>query len=291
MRAMAVPPTVLITGASGLVAGALSARLAAGGWRVLATTRRRGDVSADWPFLDLAEGEAAGRDLPAADAVVLAAAEARLGACEDEPERTRRLNVAGNLAVARRACAEGAFVLFLSSDKVFDGRVPFRRRGDAPCPSSEYGRQKAAAEADVLALPRGAVLRLSKVLAPGLALLAEWEGSLRAGRPVTPFLDMFLAPVDTQLVAELAARILEERAPGIWQASGREERSYAGLALAVAGRLGADSRLVRPAPADPARFPLRNRPLHSTLDMRAEAERWGVAAPDFDAVLERCLRP
>ena len=92
--------SVLVTGASGLVARTLVPRLAADGWRVLATTRDPAQAGADHPLLDLDAGAAAGEGLPPVDAVVLAAARARLTDCEAEPAATRAPSSHSNLITA-----------------------------------------------------------------------------------------------------------------------------------------------------------------------------------------------
>ena len=112
-----------------------------------------------------------------------------------------------------------------------------------------------------------------------------WAAALRGGRPVEAFADMYLAPVLPEQVAGLIARILAERAAGTWHLTGAGDRTYVDLARGLAGGLGADPALVRPVAADPALFPPRNLSRHSTLDLRAEAARWGIRGPDFDATV------
>jgi dTDP-4-dehydrorhamnose reductase len=271
---------LLVIGGDGALGAALAGHFSSAGWQVRATTRRPAQVDASHPFLDLA---APILDLPEAEVVILCAAAARIGDCERDPVETHRINVAGTLAVARDMAGRGAHVVLLSSDKVFDGTRPRRARGDDPCPASEYGRQKAAAEAGVLALgAQGAVLRLSKVLTPGLDLLAGWKRDLRAENPIAPFHDLHLAPVPMDLVACLAAHIVSERAAGIYHCTGAEDRSYAALAHALAASMGADPTLIRPISSQAANLPAAARPRHTTLKMDVEERRWGIAAPEFD---------
>ena len=282
---------ILIVGGDSLVGGELARRLSAAGHEVIATTRRRGEAGAGRPLFDLTAAADAVPALPAADAVVLAAAVARLGDCESDPAGTRRINVDGTLAVARAMAGRGAQVVFLSSDKVFDGRVPHRRRDDPVCPLTEYGRQKAAGEAGVLALgPGHAVLRLSKVLAPQLALIAGWLADLGAGRPVTPFSDLYLAPVMPALIAEVVGAIVAERAGGLFHCTGAEDRSYLALARALAVHLGASETLLQPTMAAVAGIAAPARVVNTTLEMRREQAAWGLCAPAFDSVVAALCR-
>lgn len=274
-----------------MIGAALFEYFAARGWRVQATTRRRDRVDAQHPYFELA---APRLDLPAADFVVLAAAVARIGDCEAEPVATRRINVEGTLTVARHMAGQGSHVLLLSSDKVFDGAMPLRGRHDQPCPACAYGRQKAAAESGVLALgDQGAVLRLSKVLEPSLALLTGWARDLAARKPITPFHDLYLAPVTVDLVARITAHIADERAVGIYHCTGAEDRSYVDLARLLAADGCNDPALIRPASCGAANLPAAARPRYTTLEMTVEQARWGLTAPSFEgtakAVIARCV--
>ncbi|HUN52118.1 MAG TPA: sugar nucleotide-binding protein, partial [Candidatus Sulfotelmatobacter sp.] len=182
----------------------------------------------------------------------------------------------------------GTYCLQLSTDKVFDGTVALRARGDAPCPLTAYGRQKAAAEQAVLRAG-GGVLRLSKVLAPDLDLVQDWRRKLLTGAPVTPFHDLRLAPVTVDFAVDLIRRLLDDRAAGIHHCSGAEDRPYVALAEALAKAIGAPANLIRPISAGPL-FPPAQRVPHTTLEMDAENRRYGLANPGFDTTVGAVLR-
>lgn len=278
---------VLVVGADGLLGRALCRRLGADGTQVVRSSRRQGAAAVGALPLDLAAPPERWPELPAVRAAVICAAVARLQDCADDAEGSARINLGGTIALAERLAARGAYTLFLSSDKVFDGRVARRARDDEPCPRTEYGRQKAAAERAILGLgEHGAVLRLAKVLSPEFSLLQDWRRELRAGRPIEAFHDMWLAPVRDDFVARLAARLVAERRPGIFQASGDEDIAYVELALSLARALGADRGLVRARAADPALVPPEARPRHSTLDSDLEARLYGLGATNSRALCE-----
>ena len=74
------------------------------------------------------------------------AAVARLAACAADPEGTAHINVTQTLALVDKLLARGIYVLFLSTNQVFDGSVPQMPAGAPYSPVSEYGRQKARTE-------------------------------------------------------------------------------------------------------------------------------------------------
>jgi dTDP-4-dehydrorhamnose reductase len=275
--------SILIVGGDGMIGGAVAARFIETGHRTWATTRRLAQATAETPFLDLSMEQLA--PLPPADVVIIAAAVARLGDCEADPQGSRRVNVDGTLALAKSYLERGSHVIFLSSDKVFDGTRPHRLRGEPTCPATTYGEQKAFTEAALGKLPGTAIVRLSKVLSPNTALLRGWQKTLAAGRVISPFEDLFLAPVTTNMVADLLERVVAERAEGIFHCTGAEDRSYVELARALAGHHGLDGKLIVPVTAPDENMPRGGLSRHTSLEMALEEARWGISAPCFDAVV------
>jgi len=282
---------LLLVGGDSEIGRIAAARLGA---QALATTRRPRGASDARIVLDLAEDHLARFAPPAGvtSACILAAV-ARLTDCVRDPEGSARVNVAGTLTLAERLIALGVHVLFISSDKVFDGTTP-HVPADAPtAPVSEYGRQKAQTEAALRAyMARGApvaILRLAKVLSPATALLRDWSAALNARKPIRAFHDLTMAPVATATVVRAIETLMRERARGIFQLSGPRDVAYLDAGLFVAERLGADMSLVVRASLAEINPPKGAAPPHTTLDSAALAERYGIAVPDAFEVLASVL--
>jgi dTDP-4-dehydrorhamnose reductase len=259
------------------------------GARARATTRRPRGAGDPRIALDLAGDLSAWEPPDGVTSACILAAVARLADCEKDPAAAARVNVAGTLALAERLTARGVHVLFLSSDKVFDGAAP-HMRADAPtAPGSEYGRQKARAEAALRALmERGApvaILRLGKVVSPETALLRDWIAALKAGKPIRAFGDMTMAPVPAKTVARAIEALMTDHATGIFQLSGPRDISYFEAGRFLAERLRTDKSLVLRASLGDIDPPAGAGPPHTTLDSQALASRYGIAAPDPCAVL------
>jgi dTDP-4-dehydrorhamnose reductase len=186
--------------------------------------------------------------------------------------------------------------LFLSTDKVFDGTRPHVPAETAPCPVSEYGRQKAAAEAALgERMGRGApvaILRLAKIVSPGMELIRQWMVSLGAGQPVRAFDDMMMAPTPVALVAAAIERLLATPNTGIFQLTGPRDIAYSDIAFHLARALGADPALVEAISAYSADLPPGSTAQHTTLESTALRERFGIAVPDawdvIDELIETC---
>jgi dTDP-4-dehydrorhamnose reductase len=289
-------PAVLVIGADGQIGRELVAGLPRHGLATIGTTRHRQRVSPDRVYLDL-EGDLDAWPCPEnIGTAILAAAVTRLDACERDPEATTRINVASNLALADRLSARGIHVIFLSSNQVFDGIRPYRQASEPASPRTHYGRQKATVEHQLLARHgRASILRLTKVVTPGLPLLGDWARALRSGSPIRPFRDMVIAPIPVAFVVETIARMVQQRPAGVTHASGPVDVAYADVARYIARRLGAEPGLVQPWNASDAGFPPAFAPRHTTLDTTRLRDELGLIPPDvwptIDAVLpepDRC---
>ena len=116
--------------------------------------------------------------------------------CQLDSELSWHVNVKGTVALATRMAEAGTFVIFISSNAVFNGESPFVRPNDPVTPQTEYGRQKAEAEEQLLKLgDKVAIVRFSKVITPEMPLISRWIRDLKAGIVIHPFIDMVIAPV------------------------------------------------------------------------------------------------
>jgi dTDP-4-dehydrorhamnose reductase len=283
--------SLLLVGGDSEIGGSTARHLRDLGIPVVATTRRHECIAADRPFLDLALPLAEWRPPPDTRAACILAAVPRLQACEEDPAGSAFINVTQTIALGEKLLGSGISVLFLSTDKVFDGKRP-HMRSDAPlCPVSEYGRQKARVEAALrthmnVGAPV-AILRLAKVVSPGMPLLRQWIAAFAAGEPVRAFSDMRMAPVPAAIVGAAIAGLLDQAVPGVFQLTGPRDVSYAEVAVHLARTSGADARrLVMPVSARSAGMLEGSTANHTTLDSAAIRERLGIIVPDPWAVID-----
>ncbi|HVH82273.1 MAG TPA: sugar nucleotide-binding protein [Stellaceae bacterium] len=285
-----MPRKILIIGGDSQIAGATRAHLRNCNYEVLATTRRREHIAVDRPFLDLTQ-QVANWPIPGGiDAVCLCAAIARLADCAKDPTGSAQVNVLATTTLAERFLARGIPVLFLSTDKVFDGSRPIVPPDASPCPISEYGRQKAAAEAALVAHMKhgepAAILRLAKIVSPGMALLRQWVFDLSSGKPIRAFHDMMMAPTPVALVAQAIERLLAEPHPGIFQLTGPQDIAYSEIAQHLAQKLDVDPALVEQVSAYSANLPVGSTAPNTTLDSSALRERFGITVPAAWTVID-----
>ena len=284
----------LIVGGDAEIGAATARHLRKHGCDFAATTRRPELVGPDRPSLDLAISPEAWESTEGIRAAALFAGVARLYDCACDPAGSHRVNVVGTLSVIDKLRARGIPVLWLSSDKVFDGSQSSVAVNTPPNPVSAYGRQKAATEAalreHMSSGPPVAILRLAKVVSPGMPLLVQWARLLAAGEPIRAFDDMMMAPTPIGQVCSVIAQWLQAPVSDILQLSGPRDVSYAEAADYLARKLDADPALVQRASAYSADLPEGSTARNTTLDSSLIAERYGIVMPDVWDVIDQVVR-
>ena len=239
----------LLIGGDFEIGAAAYQSLTARGVTAAATTRRKTQVTADRPFLDLSAPLEDWQPPPGTSAACIFAAVARVEACEADPRASAYVNVTQTLALADRLFGLGIPVLFLSTNQVFDGTVPNVAADALHSPVTEYGRQKARAEAGFFSrMEQGmpaAVLRLAKVVSRDMPLLRDWSQKLAAGQPIRAFSDMTMAPVETEMACDAIAILMKDGARGVFQLTGPRDLPYLEIGRHIASELGVDRRARR----------------------------------------------
>jgi dTDP-4-dehydrorhamnose reductase len=234
----------LIVGGDSLIGKKLGECWERKGIKFHTSTRRKSLVSDSRPFVDLENDEAF--DLPCKyDVAVMCAAISKLNECENNSSLTRKINVIHAYKLAELLSKSGAFVLFISSNQVFDGQIPFRKIDDKKSPINEYGRQKDELECLVSKLPRYGVLRLSKVVYSELPLFLQWKKLLSKGKEITAYKDMNFAPVDIQDVIFKINLLVQNKLNGIYHCLSGSDISYYKYAIQYAISYGFSADLVK----------------------------------------------
>jgi dTDP-4-dehydrorhamnose reductase len=283
---------LLVTGASGQLGAYLLRRLHGTGGVTAWSGSRTGTLfGAPLRPVDLGDEGAVATAFGEArpDAVIHAAAWARVGDCARDPETARRVNAGGTALLADLAAAAGARLVHVSTDLVFDGEHAPYREDDPAARVSVYGRTKLAAESAARAAPRAVVARVSLLYGPSLAgrpsFFDEQVAAMRAGRPLTLFADEWRTPLDLDTAAMALLALARADVTGVLHVGGPERFSRLEMGLRLARFLGVDAgNVIAARRADvPAAEP---RPRDVSLD----SSRWrglfpGVHWPAWDEAL------
>jgi len=273
---------VLLTGASGLLGRAVAARLSA-----------RGDIELTCAVFSRSMAGAVRADLtdPAdlaglfgtarPEFVIHAAAERRPDVVDGNPAQAAALNVQATENVAQACAGSGAFLLYISTDYVFDGRDPPYFPDSPVNPINEYGRLKLEGERRVAAaLPSGryAILRLpilygrvERLGESAVTELASNFSATREPRSVEHWANRYPLHVDDAAAAigkiidarpagpDAVGRISASRSRASWNPiyllSGQETLTKYEMVLIMAEALGIDASFITPNPSPPKGAP------------------------------------
>lgn len=210
-------PTVLITGAAGLIGGYLVRTAArwAPQWEVRGVTRAEADLT------DSAQVQELWRQCRPS-LVIHCAALSRTGACEQDPAQARCINVEATERLA--GLARDIPFIFLSTDQVFDGAKGWYVETDAVNPLNVYGQTKAEAEQMVLENPAHSVVRIA--LTAGTSPTRDRsfvEDMLRTaakGAKLTLFTDEFRCPIPAGALARALWEFAAQPRAGLYHLGG-----------------------------------------------------------------------
>ena len=265
---------VLVTGGSGLLGGKLVRVLAERGFEVVATYNRHQPFPLEgvrWVRLDVTDTlrleDLILKERPGA--VVHAAAFTDVDGCERDKAGAWRVNVEATRRVVRASRVVNAYLIYVSTDYVFDGEKGLYVEEDLPNPINYYGFTKLVGEelvksSDLLYT----VVRPSNIfgIGGGKKGFAEYVVErLSRGEGVSALTDQYLSPTYNGFLAEGIARLLEVRPMGVLHMAGERLSRYE-FAVRIARRLGVDESLVKPVAMNGITGWVARRPRDSSLD-------------------------
>jgi dTDP-4-dehydrorhamnose reductase len=197
------------------------------------------------------------------DAVIHAAAMSSPNRCQEQSELSHQINVVASWIVAEQSAAAQIPCAFTSSELVFDGLNPPYREADPVCPVSLYGKQKADAEAGMLArYPNAVICRMPLMFGfvpYAQSFIQPWIEAIQAGRSLNLFTDEFRTPISGNTAAK-GIKLALNHATGLLHLGGKERLSryeFGCLLVEALGLSGATLNACRqadmpmPAPRPP----------------------------------------
>lgn len=258
-----------------------------------ASTRRAERIGSGRFFLDLTSSHPEEHLPDNLSPILIVAAITGFAAC-DTDTTSATVNLDAPVVLVRAALAAGRRVVYVSTNSVFGGDVPFCNEDDNVNPEATYSKQKAEAERQLRALAgwssNGAVVRLTKVLSPNTSPIQAWRRALGRGEPISPFSDMVFAPISLQFAARSLIQLAMSSLCGNFHVSGASDISYAEFALHYVAAKNFDPRLVLPTTVAKAGFNLLFRPAYSALGTTRTQQLANVAPQSLRSVVEDLLQ-
>lgn len=226
------------------------------------------------------------------DVIIHVAAYTDVDGCEIYRERAYRINYLATRTIAQTAGRINAYLIYVSTDYVFDGSKGLYREDDIPNPVNYYGLTKLLGETAVLSvLPRSSlVIRTSGLY--GYSPTGRKNFGINAlerlikGEQVYAFYDQYLSPTYVYFLAKLLIKIIEEGITGILNLAGERLSRYE-FALRLSNALKVSEKLVKPISINDARL-VAKRPRDSSLDL-SRAVTQGFKLPSTNDCIDHFI--
>lgn len=268
------------------MAGAELVRQArAKGWEVAAFTR------ADLDVTDASAVEGAiGRERP--EVIFNAAAYTAVDAAENSPEQAMAVNAAGAGNISRAARINGAAVIHISTDYVFDGTAcePYRP-DDRPAPINVYGESKLAGEIAVKdECPNHVIVRTSWVYShEGKNFVKTMLRVADERREIRVVNDQHGCPTSSADLAAALIRVaefmMEARVVGTFHFCNANPTTWYEFADAIFEAKGGDRPTLIPISTEEFPTPAE-RPRWSVLDTSSFEKTFGMMPRPWRAALQ-----
>jgi len=263
---------LLITGASGLYGSKLAELAIARNFEVYSCDVQELPVCGNFVKFDVSNkelvNEAFKRVKP--DVVVHAATLTDVDKCELNKDLAWKINVEGTKNIADAAKTAGSFLIYISTDYVFNGEKGNYTESDKPDPINYYGLTKLKAEELVKAQDEYFIGRPSVIYgstpAAGKVNFALWLiDALRKGERVKIVTDQWNTPTLNTNLAEMTLEVIERKLTGTFHLCGATRVSRFQFAELIAEAFDLDKSLIDSVVSSQFKWPAK-RPMDSSLD-------------------------
>ena len=261
---------IFITGASGLLGSKVAEIALDRGYEVYSGYNRYKPEHGEPVKLDLTNSDSIAKAIKDVkpDAIIHSAALTDVDRCEVEKELAYKINVEGTRVIAEMARKIGAFMVYVSTDYVFDGSRGMYRENDETNPINHYGYTKLLGErfCGDFCIARPCVIYGAKP-ASGKVNFALWLiDKLGKGEEVKIITDQWITPTLNTNLAEMVLECVERELKGIYHLAGATRVSRFEFAKEIAREFGLDENLIKPAKMSDMSW-IAKRPRDSSLDV------------------------
>jgi dTDP-4-dehydrorhamnose reductase len=189
--------------------------------------------------------------------------------CEIDKDLAWNTTVKPSIALANWASKLKIFLIYLSTDYVFDGESGNYFENSIPNPVNYYGLVKLLSEVAFMTLHSDyAIVRASSIygLGPGRKNFAKFLiEKLERNEEVKALIDQYTTPTHAKLLSEAILEIIERKLTGIFHVVGEKMSRYE-FALKLAETLGLNAELIKKAEMKDMKW-IAKRPKDSSLNM------------------------
>lgn len=201
------------------------------------------------------------------DVIIHTAALTDVDRCEVDKDLAYKINVEGTKIIAEMARKLNSFLIYISSDYVFNGSKGLYKEDDETNPVNYYGYTKLLGEkyCQDFCIARTCVIYGAKP-ASGKVNFALWLiNKLEKGESVRIITDQYITPTLNTNLAKMLLEIAERRLKGVFHLAGATRVSRFEFAKEIARVFGLDENLITPSKMNEINW-IAKRPRDSSLD-------------------------
>ena len=245
---------LLITGASGLFGSKLSELATAGNYNVYSGYSQDPVASGTSIQFDVSDKNQVGAVFKKVnpEVVVHAAALTDVDKCELDRELAWKINVEGTRNIAEAVKSSHAFLVYISTDYVFNGETGGYAEADATDPINYYGFTKLKAEelvqdlVDEYCIARTSVIYGSTPVAGKINFALWLFNLLKKKEQVKIVTDQWNSPTLNTNLANMTLEIIQRKFTGVFHLSGATRISRYDFAKVIAQTFNLDENLINP---------------------------------------------
>ena len=204
------------------------------------------------------------------DVVIHLGAMTDVDLCERENHSASEINAKSTETIAKECSKQNSFLIYLSTDYVFDGNSGLYKENDITNPIGYYGKSKLDGEISIQdSLSEYCIARTSTpfgVHSKKKSFPIWIIENLEQKNQINVLTDQITSPTYIPNLSKMLIEIAERKITGILHVSGASNMSRYDMACKIANKLNYDQSLLKPATMDEMNWTAK-RPKNSSLDV------------------------
>jgi len=204
------------------------------------------------------------------DVVIHSAALTDVEKCEVDPQLANSLNVKATEVIAKEVEKISSYLMYISTDYIFDGKSGLYKETDSTNPLNNYGKTKLLGEKFIEnETSKWSIIRTSTPFGvhPFKKTFPVWVyENLKINKKINILEDQFTSPTYVPNLSKMILEITSRSLKGFFHLSGSTKISRFEFAKMIATKLNLDLSLLNPVKIDTMPWKA-NRPLDSSLNI------------------------
>jgi dTDP-4-dehydrorhamnose reductase len=208
------------------------------------------------------------------DAIIHLAAQTNVDLCETQKELATKMNADATKIIAKQTAKQGAFLVYVSTDYVFDGISGLKKETDKTNPVDYYGESKLQGENAVRDLASAwCIARTSTPygMHKTKTSFPVWIAkNILEKKKINVVVDQFTSPTYVPNLSRMLIEVATKQITGIIHLAGATRISRYDMAVMVVDKLSLDKNFLAPTYMKDMKWAAK-RPMDSSLDVSRAA--------------------